>query len=118
MVGVCSKVAILWPYWGAIRPLFILISLKMKHNKPRLPRCVAKSELKHYFDCSFYVLWKYVIPRETLVGWGVNLSDFQKWRVLPPDVTRKIYEMYGISDLDAHLSDEIASKASKAAKSS
>lgn len=77
-------------------------------NAARLPRCVHKYDLKTYFGCNYKLLWRNVITKQLLEGWGIDLEEFKQWHILPPDVTLKIYIHFGITDLDANLSKQVA----------
>ena len=76
-------------------------------KKPNLPRCVHKYQLVSYFDCSYDFLWKNLITDDLLMRWGFDLDNVRKCRQLGPDLTKRIYIHFAITDLDADLSAEV-----------
>jgi hypothetical protein len=79
-------------------------------SAPRIPRCVTKYDLITFFECNYRYLWRRILTDDLLETWGYTYADIKNTKKLPPDLTRSIYDHYGITDLDAKLSDEIREK--------
>lgn len=76
-------------------------------NKANLPRCVSKGQLKEYFGCSYDFMWANLLTDELLMSWNINLEEVKRRRLLGPDLTRRIYVHFKITDLDANFSEEV-----------
>ncbi|MEM9525807.1 MAG: hypothetical protein AAGA31_04310 [Bacteroidota bacterium] len=76
-------------------------------DTPRLPRCVSKYELITYFDCSYKFLWRRILTPDLLEEFGVNYAQIRYARTLPFQLTRRIYDHFGITDLNRSLAEEI-----------
>lgn len=76
-------------------------------KKPNLPRCVHKYQLRDYFNCTYDFLWSNIITDDLLLSWNVKLDDIRQCRQFGPDLTRRIYIHFKITDLDADLSAEV-----------
>lgn len=79
-------------------------------KKPaRLPRCLHKFELANYFGITTKTLWATILTDELLDSWGLDQQEVKPKRVFGPSLSRRIYEHYHITDLDADFSEEIRS---------
>lgn len=67
----------------------------------RLPRLVTKYDLITYFGVSYKILWSRILTDDLLEGWGFTYKALKSVRTLPPNLTARIYEHFGIDDLDA-----------------
>lgn len=78
-------------------------------KRARLPRCLPKFELADYFSVTTKSLWATILPEPLLYSWGYDQDDVKRLRNFPPNLSRRIYEHYKITDLDADFSAEIRS---------
>lgn len=76
-------------------------------KKVRLLRCLPKFELANYYGITTKTLWATILTEELLEEWGYDQADIKPLRVYPPNLSRRIYEHYQITDLDADFSEEI-----------
>ena len=76
-------------------------------NDYYLPRCVAKKELKNYFDVSYDELWRKILTVDLLEKWGFEVDEIKKLRLLPPKLTKSIYLHYEIKDLNMTMHEEL-----------
>jgi hypothetical protein len=78
-------------------------------KQARLPRCLPKFELANYFGITTKTLWATILTEELLDSWELDQHDIKPLRVFGPRLSRRIYEHYQITDLDADFSEEIRS---------
>jgi len=82
--------------------------MKSPSDKPaRLPRCLPKFELARYFSVTTKTLWATILTEPLLDSWGFDQDEVKRLRNFPPLLSRRIYEHYFITDLDADFSSEI-----------
>jgi hypothetical protein len=80
-----------------------------EHKPARLPRCLHKFELANYFGITTKTLWATILTEELLDSWGLDQQEIKPKRVFGPSLSRRIYEHYHITDLDADFSEEVRS---------
>ncbi|MEM6397774.1 MAG: hypothetical protein AAF741_15605 [Bacteroidota bacterium] len=80
------------------------------HERAYLPRCVGKDELRRYFGVPYKYLWSSLITDDLIEEWGGDIDQIKKQKRLTPQITRRIYLHFGITDLKADYSSEIAAE--------